>query len=42
MVAYMHREELRAEGKSEEEIKDDIVKGYRMAASKRPGRVSFT
>src|ERR1700677_4280101 len=28
MVAYMHREELRAEGKSEEEIKDDIVQGY--------------
>src|ERR1700677_3086145 len=28
MVAYLHREELRAEGKSEEEIKDDIAKGY--------------
>jgi hypothetical protein len=37
MVAYMHREELRAEGKSEEEIKDDIVKGYRDGRFKAPG-----
>src|SRR5271168_5388920 len=37
MVAYMHREELRAEGKSEEEIKDDIVKGYKDGRFKAPG-----
>jgi hypothetical protein len=37
MVAYLRREELRAEGKSEEEIKEDIT----MAVSKCPGRVSF-
>jgi hypothetical protein len=27
MLAYLRREELRAEGKSEEEVKDDIAKG---------------
>src|SRR5580658_3709852 len=37
MLAYMHREELRAEGKSEEEIKDDIVKGYKDGRIKAPG-----
>jgi hypothetical protein len=37
MVAYMHREELRAEGKSEVEIKDDIVKGYKDGRFKAPG-----
>jgi hypothetical protein len=29
MLAYMHREELRAQGKSEAEVKDDIAKGYK-------------
>jgi hypothetical protein len=37
MVAYLRREELRAEGKSEEEIKDDIVKGYEDGRFKTPG-----
>jgi hypothetical protein len=29
MFTYLRREELRAEGKSEAEIKDDIAKGYK-------------
>jgi hypothetical protein len=33
----MHREELRAEGKSEAEIKDDIAKGYKDGRFKVPG-----
>ena len=37
MVARLRREELRAEGKSEEEIKDDIVKGYNDGRFKAPG-----
>ena len=37
MLAYLRREELRAEGKSEEEIKDDIVKGYNDGRFKAPG-----
>jgi hypothetical protein len=37
MVAYLRREELRAEGKSEEEVKDDIVKGYQDGRFKVPG-----
>jgi hypothetical protein len=37
MVAYLRREELRAEGKSEEDIKDDIAKGYKDGRFKVPG-----
>ncbi len=37
MLAYIHREELRAEGKSEQEIKDDIAKGYKDGRFKVPG-----
>jgi hypothetical protein len=39
MLAAMHREELRAQGKSEAEIKDDITKGYKDGRFKarRPG-----
>lgn len=37
MVAYMRREELRAEGKSEAEIKDDIAEGYKDGRLKVPG-----
>jgi hypothetical protein len=37
MLAYLHREELRAEGKSEAEIKDDIAKGYKDGRFKAPG-----
>jgi hypothetical protein len=37
MLAYLHREELRAEGKSEEEIKDDVAKGYKDGRFKVPG-----
>ena len=37
MVAYLRREELRAEGKSEEEIKEDIANGYRDGRFKVPG-----
>jgi len=37
MVAYIRREKLRSEGKSEEEIKDDIVKGYKDGRFKAPG-----
>ena len=36
-VAYLRREELRAEGKSEAEIKDDIAKGYEDGRFKTPG-----
>ena len=37
MLAAMHREELRAQGKSEAEIKDDIAKGYKEGRYKAPG-----
>ena len=37
MLAYLRREELRAEGKSEAEIKDDIAKGYKDGRFKVPG-----
>src|SRR5579863_726364 len=37
MLAYLHREEVRAEGKSETEIKDDIAKGYKDGRFKVPG-----
>jgi hypothetical protein len=37
MPAYMHREELRAHGKSEAEIKDDIAKGYKDGRFKTAG-----
>jgi hypothetical protein len=37
MLAYLRREELRAEGKSEEEIKDDIAKGFKDGRFKTPG-----
>ena len=37
MVAYLRREELRAEGKSEAEIKDDIAKGNEDGRFKVPG-----
>jgi hypothetical protein len=37
MVAYLRREELRAQGKSEEQIKDDIAKGYKDGRFKVPG-----
>jgi hypothetical protein len=37
MVAYLRSEELRAEGKSEAEIKDDVAKGYMDGRFKVPG-----
>jgi hypothetical protein len=37
MVAYMHREELRAQGKSEAEIKDAMAKGYKDGRFKTAG-----
>src|SRR6202453_3314475 len=37
MLAYLRREELRAQGKSEEEIKDDIAQGYKDGRFKVPG-----
>jgi hypothetical protein len=37
MVAYLRREELRAEGKSEEEVKEDIAQGYKGGRFKVPG-----
>jgi hypothetical protein len=37
MVAYLRREELRALGKSEAQIKDDIAKGYEDGRLKVPG-----
>ncbi|MGB6333379.1 MAG: hypothetical protein WA416_12900 [Candidatus Sulfotelmatobacter sp.] len=37
MLAAMHREELRAQGKSEAEIKDDIANGYKDGRFKVPG-----
>jgi hypothetical protein len=37
MLTYLRREELRAEGKSEAEIKDDIAKGYKDGRFKVPG-----
>jgi hypothetical protein len=37
MLTYLRREELRAEGKSEAEIKDDIAKGFKEGRFKVPG-----
>jgi len=37
MLGYLHREELRAQGKPEAEIKDDIAKGYKDGRFKAPG-----
>ena len=37
MVAYLRREELRAEGKSEEEVKEDSAQGYKDGRFKVPG-----
>jgi hypothetical protein len=37
MVTAMRREELRAQGKSEEEIEDDIAKGYKNGHYEAPG-----
>jgi hypothetical protein len=37
MLAAMHREELRAQGKSEAEIEDEIAKGYKDGRFKAPG-----
>jgi hypothetical protein len=37
MVTAMRREELRAQGKSEAEIKDDIARGYKDGRYKAPG-----
>lgn len=37
MLTYLRREELRAEGKSEAEIKDDIAQGYKDGRFKVPG-----
>jgi hypothetical protein len=37
MLAYLRREELRAQGKSEAEIKDDIAQGYKDGRFKVPG-----
>ena len=37
MLTYLRREELRAQGKSEAEIKDDIAKGYKDGRFKAPG-----
>src|ERR1700677_1427743 len=37
MLAYLRREELRAQGKSEAEIKDDIAQGYKDGRFKGPG-----
>jgi hypothetical protein len=42
MLAAMHGEELRAQGKSEAEIMMTTGRDMRMAASKCRGRVSFT
>jgi len=42
MLTYLRREELRAQGKSEAEIKDDIAKGFQDGRFKVPGRVFFT
>jgi putative NADH-flavin reductase len=36
-VAYLRREELRAQGKSEEEIKEDVANGYKDGRFKVPG-----
>jgi hypothetical protein len=37
VLAYLRREELRAQGKSEAEIKKDIAKGYEDGRFKVPG-----
>jgi hypothetical protein len=37
IVEYLRREELRAQGKSEAEIKDDIAKGFEEGRFKAPG-----
>jgi hypothetical protein len=36
-LTYLHREELRAQGKSEAEIKDDVARGYKDGRFKVPG-----
>lgn len=37
MLTYLRREELRAQGKSEGEIKDDIARGFKDGRFKAPG-----
>jgi hypothetical protein len=37
LLAYLRREELRAQGKSEEEVKEDIAQGYKNGRFKVPG-----
>jgi len=37
MLTYLRKEEMRAEGKSEAEIKDDIAKGFEEGRFKAPG-----
>ena len=37
MLTYLRREELRAQGKSEANIKDDIAKGFKNGRFKVPG-----
>jgi hypothetical protein len=37
MLTYLRKEEMRAEGKSEAEIKDDIAKGFEEGRFKVPG-----
>jgi hypothetical protein len=37
MLAYLRREELGAQGKSEEEVKEDIAQGYKDGRFKVPG-----
>ena len=37
VLTYLRREELRAQGKSEAEIKDDIANGYKEGRFKAPG-----
>lgn len=37
LLTYLRREELRAQGKSEAEIKDDITKGFQDGRFKAPG-----
>jgi hypothetical protein len=41
LLAYMHGEELRTSGKSEEEIKADFVDGYKEGRYKYPSRPGF-
>lgn len=41
LVAYMHEEELRSSGKSEEEIKADTAKGYKEGRFQHPSKVGM-